>query len=643
MTPFQQIHYIVRSELRTFARYPKMLVATAAIMMLPALYALIYLFSVWDPAANTQALTVALVNLDEGVEYRDHVFNVGWQVVTKLRSSSRFGYVDLHDAEEARHKVRQGQLAFALIIPKDFSSNAIPGARPGGGKLVIYSAEGNNYETAVIARQFATELGHEVNESLNERRWTLVLSTAAGSQHSVDQLRAGVQQLRLGAEQLKNGTEHAASAARMLSNGAGRLQGGVEQLTDGMRQLGNGLRTMDARRPHNSELNRLRNGAEALAAGHGELTRGLDELQTGSQKIREAVNGFQEEANGSLLVSARVKDNASELARGVGQLDDGLRTASGAQRQLAEGAEKVSAGVGTLTSGMRALTGGIRTAVGKLPEDSQLDELNRGAQSVTNGNQALSDGLQKVNNGSQSLSAGLDLLANSLPTALDTPGGSAAGMASSVEPVIELSAPVSNNGSGFAPNILPAALWLGAGIAAFLIHVRTLPRRAQHFSRPTQMLGKMALPAGVVVVQSLLLGLAVQQVLTMQVANMPALVLTLMVSGLSFLAIVLMLTKALGDAGKALAMVLLAVQISSSGGVMPVELSGGMFAQISPWLPMTWVVRAIKASLFGAFDGQWMHPLAYVAASGLVATLLAMVLGRWRFVKAAALRPAVDL
>lgn len=186
-------------------------------------------------------------------------------------------------------------------------------------------------------------------------------------------------------------------------------------------------------------------------------------------------------------------------------------------------------------------------------------------------------------------------------------------------------------------------MWLGAGIAAFLIHVRTLPRRAQHFSRPTQMLGKMALPAGVVVVQSLLLGLAVQQVLTMQVANMPALVLTLMVSGLSFLAIVLMLTKALGDAGKALAMVLLAVQISSSGGVMPVELSGGMFAQISPWLPMTWVVRAIKASLFGAFDGQWMHPLAYVAASGLVATLLAMVLGRWRFVKAAALRPAVDL
>jgi putative membrane protein len=643
MTPLQQIAYITRTELRAFVRYPKMLVAAAAVALLPALYALIYLSSVWDPASKTQSLAVALVNLDEGVEYRDHVFNVGWQVVSKLRSSHRFGYEDLHDAEEARHRVRQGSLAFALIIPRDFSSNAIPGAQPGGGKLVIYSAEGNNYETAVIARQFATELGHEVNESLNERRWALVLSNAAGSQHSVEQLRQGVQQLRLGAEQLKNGSEQTVTAAKTLSHGAGRLQGGVEQLTDGMRQLSAGLRTMDARRAPNSELNRLKNGAEALASGHAELSRGMDELQTGSQKIREGVSGFQEEANGSMLVSTRVKDNANQLANGVNQLDDGLKTASNAQRQLAEGADKVSVGVGALTTGMRGLSGGIRTAVSKLPEDSQLDELNRGASALVNGNTALADGLQKVHVGAQAVSGGLDLLASSLPEALDTPGGSAAGMASSVQPVMELSAPVSNSGSGFAPNILPAALWLGAGIAAFLIHVRTLPRRAQHFSRPAQLLGKMGLPATVVVVQSLLLGAAVQQVLTLQVAHAPAFALTLAVSGLSFLAMVMLLTKAFGDAGKAMAMVLLAVQLSSSGGVMPVELSGGLFAKISPWLPMTWVVRAVKASLFGAFDGEWALPLAYVAASGTAAVLLSMLVGRWRFVKTTAMRPAIDI
>jgi putative membrane protein len=104
-----------------------------------------------------------------------------------------------------------------------------------------------------------------------------------------------------------------------------------------------------------------------------------------------------------------------------------------------------------------------------------------------------------------------------------------------------------------------------------------------------------------------------------------------------------MLTRAFGDAGKALAMVLLAVQLSSSGGVLPVELSGGLFAQISPWLPLTWVVRAIKASMFGAYNGAWQTPLLLVAASGAVALVLATYLGRWRYVNAGGMRPAVDI
>ena len=103
-----------------------------------------------------------------------------------------FGFQDLHDPAEAKRLVREGALAFALIIPQDFSSNAIPGKEAGGGKLVIYTSEGNNYESARIAKVFAQELGHEVNETLNERRWKLVLSTSAGSQRSVEKLREGV-------------------------------------------------------------------------------------------------------------------------------------------------------------------------------------------------------------------------------------------------------------------------------------------------------------------------------------------------------------------------------------------------------------------------------------------------------------------
>jgi putative membrane protein len=106
--------------------------------------------------------------------------------------------------------------------------------------------------------------------------------------------------------------------------------------------------------------------------------------------------------------------------------------------------------------------------------------------------------------------------------------------------------------------------------------------------------------------------------------------------------IVFALTRAFGDAGKALRSVFLAVQLSSSGGVLPVELSGALFADISPWLPLTWVVRAIKATMFGAYDSAWQGPLALVAMAGLVAALSSCFIGRWRFVRPGSVRPAVD-
>ena len=94
---------------------------------------------------------------------------------------------------------------------------------------------------------------------------------------------------------------------------------------------------------------------------------------------------------------------------------------------------------------------------------------------------------------------------------------------------------------------------------------------------------------------------------------------------------------------RALALIFLAVQLSSSGGVLPVELSGGLFAQMSPYMPITWVVKAIKVCLFGAFDDHWLEALQWVAFWGALAVLSATFVGRWRLVQTSALRPALDL
>ncbi len=641
MTFFAELRYVAKQEFALLWRRPRMMVAVVVVALLPALYAAIYLTSVWDPAAHTRAMHVAVVNLDQGTEYRGHLFNMGSEVIARLERNDRFGYMQYASAEQARHDVRVGRVAFALVIPQDFSFNAIPGALPGGGKLVIYASEGNNYQTASIAKQFANELGHEVNDSLNTRRWALVLSTAAGSQRSVEQLQQGLQRAREGAQELAAGTAQAAIAGRSVAQGAERLQNGIGPWTDGFKQLGAGLRTLDAKRPRNTELATLKSGADALASGHNELTAGLQDLQTGSHQLREGVSSFKAEAADSLLLSSRVKDGIGQLSTSVASLDDGLRDAAEGQKKLADGANKLSTGVGTLTQGVRAMNGAIHQAVVRLPEDSQLDELATGSNQLTHGAGALADGLHKLRAGTRSLVGGLDLLAMSLPASVDTPEGSPEGLAHSVKPFMEIDAPVGNSGSGFAANVIPAALWLGAGLAAFLIHIRVLPRHAKRFSAPAKFIGKVCLPATVVLLQVAALALTVRWGLHIQVFHGAAFMVCLGVTGLSFLMIVLFLTRALGDAGKVCAMVFLAIQLSASGGILPVELSGGIYEAISPWLPMTWTVHALKAAMFGAYEGVWQTPLQWVAGCGLASLLLASWVGRWRYLHPAQMRPAV--
>ena len=136
MKLLSQIWFLLRLEARAFARHPKLIAATLAVALVPALYAFIYLSSVWDPASRIGALPVGLVNLDQGVEYRGQVFNAGWEVAAALRKKHSFGFRDFDNEADARQQVRLGAMAFVLIIPRDFSSNAIPGHEAGAGKLV---------------------------------------------------------------------------------------------------------------------------------------------------------------------------------------------------------------------------------------------------------------------------------------------------------------------------------------------------------------------------------------------------------------------------------------------------------------------------------------------------------------------------
>lgn len=637
-----QVLLIARIESHFLWRYPKMLLVMAVVATVPTLYALIYLSSVWDPDSHTKALTVAVVDMDTGTVVGGKFINLGNDIVSHLVEQGRFGFQVFANENAAREQVKRGDAAFALIIPKNFSTAALAGEKAGAARPVVFASEGNNYEGAAIAKHFAETFDQEINKNLNAQRWKTVLATASQMQTQVRELRRGVEQLQAGAQQLSSGAKQTASGAKALANGNQQMHAGVSQLTAGMKEISTGLQSAGQSLPAANDLNRLKNGAQTLAAGQNAVAKGMGELKSGMTTLDSGITTFREQAHDSLFMPSAVIEGSDQLSAGLARLNTGLDSAWSAQQQLASGADSLSTGVGALVDGMLVLKHGLNHATHKLPEPLQLDRLDTGAGTLASGSSRLSTATAQLAAGSQRLSDGLNQLSAALPNNIPIPQGDPLGMAASVQSQVEMDTAAGNSGRGLAPNIIPGALWLGAGVVVFLQHIRVLPRRALFFSSLAQYLGKILLPSCVALIQAGILLLVVRYYLGIQAHDPGAFALVICASTVVFLLIIFALSRAFGDAGKGFAMILLAVQFASSGGLLPVELTGRLYMDISPYLPMTWVVKAMRAAMFGAYERNWQTPMLLLAFAGVLSILLGSMVGRWRFMHPASLRPPVE-
>jgi putative membrane protein len=156
-------------------------------------------------------------------------------------------------------------------------------------------------------------------------------------------------------------------------------------------------------------------------------------------------------------------------------------------------------------------------------------------------------------------------------------------------------------------------------------------------------LGKLGLPVAVVLLQALAMLVLLAAVLHVPMPQPRMFALTLATTSVAFLAIVWALVRVLGDLGKVVAVLLLIVQVSAAGALLPIELSDEAFQAMHPYLPLTWVVQAFRASLFGAFDGEFWPAYGVVAGVAAGGLLLGSLLGRWRCVPTPQWRPPLDI
>ena len=407
------------------------------------------------------------------------------------------------------------------------------------------------------------------------------------------------------------------------------------------------LRGLESRRPPDADLVTLRLGTRQLSEGQRELSRGLEALAAGSRQLDAGLTQFHSAADDVPLFCGRLVEGPSPIEDGTRQLVTGLAAARDGSQRLLAATQRVDEAVSALTEGTQRASNAASMLAARLPDEARLDsfvdrarELSRGSEALQTGvrqlaagNDALQGGLQKLADGARRLDTGLELLRRSLPLAVDAPGGSAQGLALSVEPVVEVVevvAPVPNNGTALKPNFVPLALWVGAVMAAFLAHFRRIVTPLVGLPRTAQVAGKLALPVLAVLLQALLMAAMLVGVLHVALPQPGLFVLTLLCASLTFLLLVFALVRVLGDIGKVTAVLLLNVQLSAAGALLPVQLSDEVFQVLHPYLPLTWVVSAFRASLLGAYDGVFWPQLFVVLAIGAGALGVGTLAGCWR-------------
>ncbi|WP_104055811.1 MULTISPECIES: YhgE/Pip family protein [unclassified Arthrobacter] len=647
--------------------------ALVALTLVPLLYGAVYLYANWDPYGNLDGVSAALVMEDEGAQTDDgERLEVGNTVADSLLEDGTFDWELVSDPDAADAGVMDGTYSFALKIPADFSASlASPSdfdtARQ--GILNVTTNDANNYLLGSIVDKLtgsvhdtvAAEVGEETANQLLTGFSTIhtqisdaadgAAEVAAGSAQAetgatdlatgLETLRSGAAELYAGQQQLVTGSQSLAAGAADLSAGAGELSAGLSRLNAGAAALPDQTQT-------------LATGAEQVAAGNSALNSEFQSAVAGVKAAQDAAAAQLQASTAELVTSGVLtQDQADQVLAAAAE--DGstsspdiaaqLDAAAASVQALADGSRQVADGAGQLAAGIPSLTGGISDAAagaGALAEGTaslstgsaelaagQQDALNgtgqlsAGAGSAAEGAAALRDGLTTLTGGSAELSSGLAEGAGSVPNPDDQQRANAARVIAnpvSVNTVAQNEA--DSYGAGIAPFFLVLALWVG--VFMLVQAMRPISRRALASNAPAF---KIALGGwlpflAVAVAQSTVLYAVVRFGLGLSPAHPVLAWGLLLLAATAFSALIQGIVALLGSVGKFVVLVLLVLQLVSSGGTFPWETIPTPLHFAHDVLPMGHVVSGLRQLLYGSDPGQ-----AGVVALGLAGyTMLGLVL-----------------
>ena len=92
---------MIKDEWKSLLRNKLMLIVVIAIIVIPIIYAGLFLKSMWDPYGSVDSLPVAVVNEDKPVEYNGKTLSIGKDMADELKDNDSMAF-NIVDSKTAR-------------------------------------------------------------------------------------------------------------------------------------------------------------------------------------------------------------------------------------------------------------------------------------------------------------------------------------------------------------------------------------------------------------------------------------------------------------------------------------------------------------------------------------------------------------
>ena len=339
---------MIKAEWKNIAKSTWLKIVLCAIMIIPMIYACVFLGSMWDPYGKTDQLPVAVVNNDKEVEYNDSTMDIGKQLSDKLAKNDSMDF-NIVSSSKAQKGLKDGKYYMVITIPENFSKNAttLLDDDPQTMMLTYTTNPQTNYiatkmDDSAMAKVKA-EISSTVTKTYSKILFKNVKTLSKGFKTAADgsqKLSDGVNTAKGGNATITENLNTLASSALVFNDGADSLVKGLSAYTEGVSTAKAGAQQLD----NNSAT--LNNGAAQLKAGSSQL---LSAVQAAEKQLGDGINASAGQLNTLTSRNKQMVESSKQLSAALTQIQGAIDSNNLVEND-AQAAKKVDGMISTLST-----------------------------------------------------------------------------------------------------------------------------------------------------------------------------------------------------------------------------------------------------------------------------------------------------